>query len=174
MSHDESFQHSLWELIKDIRFAMLSHRHTDGSMHAHPLTTQNRSLHPNEPLYFFVSKKTELGQRLRADGNVCVSYADPNKDVYVSISGQAKISEELAVKQRLFNALNKAWFPGGADDPNLELVEITIQHAEYWNVKEGKTMQLLKMARAAVSGHPPEIGEHRELRVKASEPVSHE
>jgi general stress protein 26 len=174
MSHDESFQHSLWELIKDIRFAMLTHRHADGTLHAHPLTTQNRSLHPGEPLYFFVSKKTELGQRLRADGKVCVAYADPNKDRYVSISGQAKISEDLATKRRLFNALNKAWFPDGAEDTNLELAEVTIEYAEYWNVKEGKTTQLLKMARAAVSGHPPEIGEHREMRVGSPETVAHE
>jgi general stress protein 26 len=165
MSHDKSFQHSLWKLIKDIRFAMMTHRHPDGMLHAHPLTTQNRSLDPGDPLYFFVSKKSELGRRLQADSNVCVTYADHDKDIYVCISGQATINEDLAAKKRLFNALAKAWFPGGAEDPDLELVELAIEHAEYWNVKESKTTQLLKMATAAVSGHPPEMGEHRELHV---------
>ena len=116
MKQDESFQHSLWKLIKDMRFAMLTHRHTNGQLHSHPLTTQNRSLDPGEPLYFFVSKQTEMGQRLHADGNVCISYADLEKDVYVSVSGQARISEDLDTKKRLFNALAKAWFPGGAED----------------------------------------------------------
>jgi general stress protein 26 len=165
MSHEPSFQHSLWKLIKDIRFAMLTHRHPDGQLHAHPLTTQNRSLEPGEPLYFFVSKKTELGQRLLADGNVCVTYADHEKDVYVSISGRATINDDLAAKKRLFNALAKAWFPGGADDADLELVELAIAHAEYWDVKESKTSQLFKVASAAVSGHQPAIGEHRELHI---------
>jgi hypothetical protein len=77
MSHDVTFQHSLWQLIKEIRFGLLTHRHPDGKLRSHPLTTQNRSLDPGDPLYFFVSKKTELGQRLPADGNVCVNYADP-------------------------------------------------------------------------------------------------
>jgi general stress protein 26 len=166
MKHDEAFQHSLWKLIKGNRFGMLTHRHTDGKLHAHPLTTQNRSLDPGEPLYFFVSKQTEVGQRLRADGNVCISFSDPDKDVYVSVSGQARISEDMATKKRLFNALAKAWFPGGAEDPDLELVEVEVQHAEYWNIKESKTKQLLKMATAAVSGNPPEMGEHRELHVE--------
>ena len=164
----------LWHMIKDMRFAMLTHRHADGSLHAHPLTMQNRSLDEQGLLYFFVARPTEVGQRLRTDGKVNVSFVDPAKDIYVSIAGHASVNEDLAMKQRLFNALNKAWFPGGADDPNLELVEVAIQHAEYWNVKEGKTTQLLKMARAAVSGHPPEIGEHREMRVKSTEPVPHE
>lgn len=165
MSHDETFQHSLWKLIKPIRYAMLTHRHPDGSLHSHPLATQNHSLKPGEPLYFFVSKKTELGQRLRSDGNVCVSYGDLKEDVWVSISGQARISANLDTKRSLFNALEKAWFPGGAADPDLELVEVEIHHAAYWNIKESKTRQLLKIASAAVSGEPPKMGEHRELHV---------
>lgn len=165
MKHDEPFQHSLWKLIKGNRFAMLTHRHPDGRLHSHPLTTQNRSLEPGDPLYFFVARETELGQRLLADGNVCVSYADPDKDVYISISGMARISENMDTKRRLFNALAKAWFPGGAQDPNLELVEVEIQHAEYWNIKESKTRQLFKIASAAVSGEQPVMGEHRELHV---------
>jgi general stress protein 26 len=167
MSKDTSFQHELWKLIKPIRFGMLTHRHADGTLHSHPMTTQNSSLKPGEPLYFFASKKTELGQRLQHDGNVCVSYGDLKEDVWVSISGQARISEDLETKKSLFNALDKAWFPGGAEDPDLELVEIDIRHAEYWNVKESKSTQVLKMATAAVTGNPPEMGEHRELNVGA-------
>ena len=162
MSFDASFQKKLWEMIKDIRFAMLVHRHDDG-LHAHPLTTQSRSLDAGQPLYFFVSRKTEVGQRLRTDGRVCLTYADPGKDRYVSISGQATISEDLARKKELFNALAKAWFPGGAEDPDLELLEVQIESAEYWDVKESKTTQVLKMASAAISGNPPKMGEHREL-----------
>ncbi|MBA3771514.1 MAG: pyridoxamine 5'-phosphate oxidase family protein [Ramlibacter sp.] len=165
MDHEPSFQQSLWKLIKDNRFGMMTHRHADGELHSHPLTTQNRSLDPGEPLCFFVSRETELGQRLRADGNVCISYADPDKDVYISVSGLARISEDLDTKKRLFNALAKAWFPGGAEDPDLELVEVQIRHAEYWNIKESKTRQLFKIAAAAVSGSPPEMGEHRDLHV---------
>lgn len=152
----------LWELIKDTRFGMLTHRHADGSLHSHPLTTQSKSL-DDWVLHFFVSKATELGQRLQSDGNVNVSYSDPHKDTYVSITGQAAVSNDMATKKRLFNALAKAWFPGGVEDPDLELVEVHVQHAEYWNVKENKTTQLFKMAKAAVTGERAHMGEHKEL-----------
>jgi len=153
----------LWELIKDIRFGMLTHRHSGGMLHAHPLTTLNKSIDEGAVLYFFVSKKTELGQRLQQDGNVNVAYAKPEDDNYISISGEASVSEDQDTKDRLFNALTKAWFPGGPTDPDLELVEIQIKHAEYWNVKESKVTQLLKMAKSAVTGSRPDIGEHKEL-----------
>ena len=153
----------LWELIKHTRFGMLTHRHENGSLHAHPLTTQNKSLEADMTLYFFVSKKTALGQRIQKDGNVNVSYSDTAKDTYVSICGQASVSEDMRLKQHLFNALAKAWFPGGVNDPDLELVQVRIVHAEYWDVKESKTTQLYKMAKAAVTGQQPTIGEHREF-----------
>jgi general stress protein 26 len=81
----------------------------------------------------------------------------------VSITGEATISEDVEMKRKLFNALQRAWFPGGATDPDLELVQLRIRHAEYWDVKESKTTQLYKMAKAAVTGQVPEMGEHREL-----------
>ena len=165
MSKTETPHDKLWHLIKDMRFAMFTHRHADGQLHAHPLTTQNRSLAENGMLYFFVSRATELGQRVRSDGNVCVSYGDPGKDTWVSISGTAAVSDDRALQERLFNPLAKAWFPGGLDDPNLELIEVKINHAEYWDIRESKMTQLLKIATAAVSGTPPTIGEHRELNL---------
>ncbi|MGZ5847896.1 MAG: pyridoxamine 5'-phosphate oxidase family protein [Ramlibacter sp.] len=165
MSKDKTPHDHLWEMIKDIRFGMLTHRHADGGLHAHPLTTQNKELGQKGVLYFFVSKRTEVGQRLRNDGNVNVSYSDPHKDHYVSITGTARVSEDMDAKQRLFNPMAKAWFPGGASDPDLELVEVQITGAEYWDVKESKPTQLFTMAGAALSGQRPTMGEHKEVAV---------
>lgn len=153
----------LWDLIKDTKFCMLSHRHGDGSLHSHPLTTQNKALDEGNTLYFFVSKATELGQRLRLDGNVNLSYANPKDDTWVSISGTATILEDAGKKKELFGTIDKAWFDG-PDDPKLELVAVRINEAEYWNIKESKLLQLLKMGAAAATGNRPNMGEHAELK----------
>jgi general stress protein 26 len=161
----ETDRNVLWDLIKHIRFCMLSHRHGDGTLHSHPLTTQNKDLSEGN-IYFFVSKATEVGQRLAADGNVNLAYADPDKDCYVSITGLARVVNDRAKVEELFNPIAKAWFPGGVDDPNLELVAVELDEAEYWNVKENKLVQLFKMAKAAVTGTTPKhMGEHREVQL---------
>jgi len=162
MSKTKTDHETLWEMIKETRFGMLTHRHPEGMLHAHPLTTVNKKLDEGV-LYFFVSKQTELGQRLQADGNVNVSYSNPDKDQYVSVSGNATISEDKDIKQRLFNPLMKAWFPGGWEDPELELVVLHISHAEYWNVKESKASQLLEIAKSAVTGEKAHLGEKKEV-----------
>lgn len=165
MSKNETPHETLWRLIKDTKFAMFTHRHGDGQLHAHPLTTQNRSLDEQNLLYFFVSRATELGQRVQSDGNVGLTYANPDKDTWVSVTGRARVNEDKALKERLFNPLVKAWFPGGLDDPNLELLEVKILHAEYWDIHENKMTQLLKMATAAVTGNPPKMGDHKEVNL---------
>ena len=70
MSSHKSDIDSLWELIKDIKFGMLTHRHANGELHSHPLTTQNKSADEGSTLYFFISRKSELAQRVQQDGNV--------------------------------------------------------------------------------------------------------
>ena len=153
---------TLWDLIKDTRFCMLSHRHADGSLHSHPLTMQNRSL-AEGCIWFFVHRKTEVGQRLRQDGNVNLSFANVKDDTWVSITGTATVLEDMAKKKALFDVpMDKAWFQG-PEDPDLELVEVRIDEAEYWNVKENKLLQLMKMTKAAATGVPPKLGEHKEL-----------
>jgi general stress protein 26 len=161
---DKNPHEVLWDLIEDTRFCMLAHRHEDGSLHAHPMTTQNRKLEADGCLYFFVSRSTEVGRRLQQDGNVNLAYANPGKDSWVSITGTARILEDMEKKKELFNAMAKAWFPDGPEDADMELVEVKIEQAEYWNVKENKLVQMMKMGKSAVTGKRPGLGEHRELQ----------
>lgn len=164
MQHDTPAHETLWKLIKDIRFGMLTHRTSTGMLHAHPLTTQNRSMDEQAELYFFVPKSGELYERLLTDGEVNVSYADPGDDSYVSLSGQARFVDDVVQKQTLWSPAAQAWFPNGPTDPEVGLLGVRIRHAEYWDVDDSKMVQLFKMAKSAVTGEPPQhLGEHKEL-----------
>ena len=166
MNTPVSDQKTLWNLIEHIKFGMLTHRHTNGELHSHPLTTQNKSDDAGSTLYFFVSHKSELAQRIAQDGNVNVSYAHPGDDSYVSVSGHGAIVEDQTKKDYLFSPMAKAWFPLGSTDPDLALLKVDIGHAEYWDVTDSKMVQLAKMAKAAITGKPPEkLAEHRELNL---------
>lgn len=167
MRTNDSPHATLWKLIKDIRFGMLTHRAASGMLHAHPLTTQNREIDEHSQLFFFISRQSELYTRLRADSQVNVTYADPGQDSYVSLSGAAGFIEDPAKKEALWSPAAKAWFPGGVTDPNLVLLAVHIGHAEYWDVTDSKMVQLFKMAKAAVTGTPPShLGEHQELTLR--------
>ena len=173
MSHDQSMNHDdadtqakLWDLIKDIRFAMFTTRHSNGHLHSRPMTTQNSKLDEDSNLWFFMSRQGAPVADLSADPTVNVVYADPGDDSYVSVSGTASVVDDMAKKQQLWSKLAEAWFPGGVDDPDLALVRVKISHANYWDVTDSKVVQLFKMAKAAFTGKPPkDLGEHGEVRM---------
>lgn len=157
----------LWEMIKDIKFAMFTTRHDNGHLHSRPMTTQNKKIDEDDRLWFFMSRKSGPVADLSQAAEVNVSYADPDSDKYVSVSGVAHISHDKAKTQALWSKMNEAWFPGGVNDPDLALVEVQISHAHYWDVKESKITQLYKMAKAAFTDEPPRnLGESAEIRMR--------
>ncbi len=156
----------LWELIKDIRFAMFTTRHTNGYLHSRPMTTQNRRIDEDTSLWFFMSRANGPVDDVRSDASVNVVYADPGNDSYVSVSGNARVVEDAARKEQLWSKMNDAWFPLGPTDPDVALIEVKIVQAHYWDVDDSKIVQLFKMAAATVTGNPPtDMGEHAAVRM---------
>ena len=167
MMNDTQHRIQLWDLIKDIRFAMFTTHHANGHLHARPMTTQNRSMDENSSLWFFMARSSEPVADLTADPVVNVVYADPGSDSYVSISGNAEVCDDMGLKEKLWNKFAEAWFPAGFTDPDLALVQVKILHANYWDVKESKIVQLFIMAQAAVTGNPPKsLGEHATIHMQ--------
>jgi len=165
-AHDQTAhgQDKLTELIKDIRFAMFTtHKPHGGHLHSRPMTTQNKRIE-DDALWFFMSRAGSPVAEFAGDDQVNVAYADPGSDTYVSVSGIAQVVEDAAKKQQLWNKAAEAWFKGGVNDPDLALVRVRIEHADYWDVRESKLVQLYKTAEAAVTGKPPKMGEHGHIR----------
>ncbi len=164
-AHDQTAhgQDKLTELIKDIKFAMFTTHKVQGHLHSRPMTTQNKRI-DDDSLWFFMSRSGDPVAEFQGDDQVNVSYANPGSDTYVSVSGTAHVVDDRAKKQALWNTAAEAWFKGGIDDPDLALVQVKIEHADYWDVKENKLVQLYKMAAAAMTGKPPKMGEHGHVR----------
>jgi general stress protein 26 len=167
MNENDASRDKLWKMIKDIKFGMFTTRHGNGHLHARPMTTQNKALDSDDSLWFFMSRKGDPVDDLAREPMVAVVYADPSSDTYVSVSGTAAPVDDLTKKEQLWNKITEAWFPGGPTDPDLALVQVRIVHANYWDVKESKLVQLYAMAKAAVGGKAPtHLGDHGEVRMR--------
>jgi general stress protein 26 len=157
-------QQALWDLIHDIRHAMLTTTHADGRLRSRPMTTQNSRLDEDDTLYFFTSLAGDVADDLRRESQVNVTYADPDGQRYVSVCGRARFIDNEVKKVSLWSTAALAWFPQGPDDPDLGLLEVRIDRAEYWDLKSSKMVQLLRIAKAAVTGQRrTSTGEHREV-----------
>jgi general stress protein 26 len=91
-------------------------------------------------LWFFRGKELANAKK---DAQVNLSYADPNNEVYVSVSGAARTFRDPAKARELWNSGARRWFPEGPDDPRLMILKVEIVQAEYWDVDKRAMIQLL-------------------------------
>ncbi|MGZ3181060.1 MAG: pyridoxamine 5'-phosphate oxidase family protein [Telluria sp.] len=151
--------------IKSIRVAMFTTVDEQGHLVAHPMT--NQDIDGDGYLWFFTSDEAELWQHVGHNPAVNVSFANPDDNTYVSVSGHAEQVRDRAKLKELWNPLVAAWFPDGVDDPRLALVRVHAHTAEYWDSHGSRMVQMFRMAKAAVTGHPPKMdpGEHGTLHL---------
>ena len=154
----------LFGLIQDVKFAMFTtHDAAAGHLHSRPMTTLDTRRGDEDALWFFMSRSSGPVPELNGDTQVNVSYADPSAENYVSVTGVAQVVDDRARKQALWTAAAEAWFDG-VDDPDLALVRVRIEHADYWNVRDNKLVQLYKRAEAMLTGNPPQLAERARVQ----------
>jgi len=143
------------QLIRGIQFAMLTTIRPDQSLHSCPVAMQQADAEGH--LWFFALANSEEVNALRQDKHVCVSFADPDGQRYVSITGVGDLVRSEPKAKELWNPLYKSWFPEGLNNSNLLLIKVLILEAEYWYGREGRRLQVLGFAKAPImdEGYQP-------------------
>jgi general stress protein 26 len=137
------------ELIKEVKVAMLTTIDW-GVLRSRPMQTQDFDF--DGDLWFFTSSETHKTEEIEKDRRVNVSYAAPDSNTYVSVSGTAEILKDRAKIEELWTPIHKAWFPEGPDDPNLVLLKVTVDQAEYWDSPSSTIVQVAGFVKALVTG----------------------
>lgn len=112
----------LWKKMAGSPFVMLGLE--DGG-HSVPLTAQ---LDPDQvdTLFFFVGKDN----RVAKGGPAMAQFVAKGHDYFACLAGAARVDNDFAMIDKLWNKQVEAWFPGGKDDPNLALLRFDIDSAE--------------------------------------------
>jgi general stress protein 26 len=149
-----------WELMKKIGFAMLVTRDGD-KLRARPMSAYLER--ENNAIYFLTDARRHKDDEIARYPNINLSFADAGGQKYVSVSGTAVVSNDRAKIKELFSTPAKAWWDS-ADDPNIRVLQISPEGAEFWD-SPGTVISYVKMAAAAVTGTRPDIGENRKVAI---------
>ncbi len=144
----------LEEKIKDIRICMLVTSDRDGVLRSRPMATQKFDSDNvfKGALYFFTKEHSPKSQSIEQDQAVNLAYANPDSNTYVSVAGTAQISKDKQKMAELWTPALKAWFPEGLEDPEIALIEVNVDSAQYWDAPNGKLVQLAGFAKAILTG----------------------
>ncbi len=152
------------ELVKDAKICMLTTMTADGRHVSRPMAVQDVEF--DGDLWFFTYADSDLVAEIETHPQVNVSFSDAKQKAWTSVSGTAVRTDDPAKAGELWNPMLKAWFPDGLDTPNLTLVKVHAETAQYWDSPHSSNvMTLIGMAKAAVTGKTPDAGENETVRL---------
>lgn len=134
MADTQEIKRTFWAKIADSPFVMLG---VEGGGHSEPLTVQLDD-EQVDTLFFFIGKDN----RAARGGKGMVQFVSKGHDFFACLSGTARIDNDAAQIDKLWNSHVEAWFPGGRDDPNLALLRFDIDSAEMWETDISLTGRL--------------------------------
>lgn len=148
----------LAELIKDVEVAMFTTTGVDGRLYSRPLGTQQVTFDGN--LWFATAADSPKVAEIARNPRVNVAYASPGKNTYVSVAGVAQVIDDRARIEQLWSPAMKLFFPGGKDDPNLRLIHVRAESAEYWDGPGTLLGKALAFVLSAVEDEPKALGDN--------------
>ncbi len=163
-AHEASLQ-KLREMVKEIDFCMLTTVKADGGLHSRPMSV-NGEIEQNGDLWFFTYADSPKVAEVDHVEQVNVSFSAPGKQQYVSMSGKAHLVRDRAKMQQLWKPELKAWFPKELDEPEIALLKVSVETAEYWDSPAGWVAKTLGFIKAAATGEQASSGENEKLNLK--------
>ncbi len=145
----------LKELVNDIRICMFTTDLSSDGAHTRPMSTQD--VDEQGDLWFFSGDSSNKNIELRESSDTELYYAHPGKEEYLYVKGKAEVIRDRDKIEEHWSPVVKAWFEG-KNDPELSLIRVHPEHAYYWDTKNGKGVELIKIAKSMFSDKKEDDG----------------
>jgi len=155
----------LREIVKAVDICMLTTVDEGGELHSRPMSN-NREVEFDGDLWFFTYGSSHKADEVGRVPQVCAAFADIEGQRYASVSGRARVVRDRAKIEELWQPHMKAWFPEGVDTPDIALLKVTAEQAEYWDASQSFIAHAVSLVSSLVTGRPAELGENEKLDLK--------
>lgn len=156
-------QKRLSELVKGIRYAMLTTQSAGGELHSRPMFTQDIEF--DGEIWFFTSASSGKVDEIADAPQVNVAYSKPDAQTYLSASGIARVVRDRVKINELWKPEYKIYFQDGSDDPDLVLLCVAVTEAEYWTSERNPVLRLIGMAKALATKDVSQLGEQGRIEI---------
>jgi general stress protein 26 len=147
-----------WELMESVRFCMFA-TWNGRELRSRPMGAFIRK--EEGAIYFFTDVRAHKDEEIARFPNVCLAFSDTHGQKYLSVSGVAEMISDRALVKELWSIPTKLWWES-TDDPNLRLIRVTPQDAEYWDTP-GNLVSSIKVAFALATGKHVRYGDREKV-----------
>ena len=150
----------VWELIKDIKIALLVTTGDGGKLRGRPMAAMNKDF--DGDLWFASREGAPKLAEIAEHAQVLLAYSEPKSQNYVSVSGTATVVRDRSKVKELWSEGARVWFPKGPDDPDLSLIRVAVESAEFWDAPSSAWVYAMGYAKARLTGKSPrDVGENK-------------
>ena len=132
-----------WKKLKSDRTVMLGLADIEGG-HAQPMTAQLDGDTGAGPIWFFSAKDTDFVRQLGAGRAAVANFSAKDHELFASLDGPLAPCNDQATIDRLWNPFVAVWYPGGKDDPNLQLLRMDPERVQVW-LNDGGVLAAVKL-----------------------------
>lgn len=154
MSDAESIS-KVTDIINDSHIGMFTTINEDGALVSRPLAVQD--VKDDGDMWFFTSANSSQVAHVRANPRVNVSFGQRTE--WVSVAGTAEIVTDRQKIHDMWNQVVEAWFPDGPDTPEVVLLHVDSDSAEYWTSPGGTAATVLQWIKSKVTHSRMSVGE---------------
>jgi general stress protein 26 len=162
MSHDQGNADRVWALMQEIGVAMVvTHNGRGDELRARPMGARPDA--QENAIYFLTDAAAPKDGEVARNANVCLAFADPKGQKFVSVTGEASVSNDRAKISQLWSAADKAFWRD-ENDPAIRILRVAPEDAEYWE-GPGATLTAVNMFTATVTGRRPNLGDNEKVHL---------
>lgn len=115
---------------------------------------------PDGSIRFLTSVRTHKVEEIERHPEANVVFADDDAN-WVSVSGRIRLSRDQGDIDDLWSPAAEAWLADGKQEALVLILEPEI--AEYWDYRENVVKAGWELAKGALTGRRPDLGENRKL-----------
>lgn len=143
------------DIINDSHIGMFTTLNEDGALVSRPLAVQD--VQDDGDMWFFTSANSSQAAHIRANPAVNVSFG--RRTEWVSIAGTAEVVTDRQKIHDMWNQVVEAWFPDGPETPEVVLLHVNSDSAEYWTSPGGTAATVLQWIKSKVTHSRMSVGE---------------
>ena len=155
----------LREMVKAVDICMLTTVDERGGLHSRPMSN-NREVEFDGDLWFFTYGSSHKVDEVGRVPQVNASFADTDAQQYASLTGRAEVVRDRAKIEELWKPHLRAWFPEGVDTPDIALLKVSVERAEYWDASQSMVAHAVSLVSSLVTGTPAQPGENEKINLK--------
>lgn len=163
MSNRKTDLKKLTELIEGIETAMLTTIGKNRHLVSRPLRTQQ--IGDDGALWFITNRHSCKADEIKMHPQVNVAYASASANTYISVAGKASLVFDKARIHQLWSPAMDVFYPEGKDDPEICLLKVEMESAEYWEGPSTYIGKALYFVIAAITEDPTVLSANESMRI---------